>query len=469
MYCYFQKSDFAGFNRIIVVAAILCICITLSFGEEVSLSEVPQAARAVIERETKGYKIDEIERDKDDGKIVYEVDAELQDDDDREIKLKIAPDGTVLEKEEKISSGDLPAVVLDTVKKLFGQVDFDEIEKRYRQGRNTYFKIEADTDELEIDLEIAVDGTILDKDVDRKDDDDDDMPGDFRDIRKLFIKIRHQLKLAAIGDSRVEKGVDTKLFCGQDNKKYPMALNFGSGGSGLGLCAVIIEDYLVHAPNLDWVVYGISPRAFNVYYRSNEGKDIKKSRLYKSDKSQGTIWQQINTKLVSADAINMNDDISPWGLFDPEDGIDDDMEDEDEREDALDDLRKGRYKLDEGRYGTFESLIKLLAGNNVKMLGFTPPMHPITKGQPCTDDDGTTRQGYNLFVEKMEALDKKYSNFIFVDINHKGEHNFEYKEFNTLDHLNMAGARKLTLMLNKLIGEFDLAKKTGDGEKLVSR
>jgi len=43
---------------------------------DVSLSEVPQVVRATIERQTKGFETDDLGRAKDDGKIVYEVDAE---------------------------------------------------------------------------------------------------------------------------------------------------------------------------------------------------------------------------------------------------------------------------------------------------------------------------------------------------------------------------------------------------------
>ncbi|MHC4745598.1 MAG: PepSY-like domain-containing protein, partial [Planctomycetota bacterium] len=183
--------------------------------DDVSLSEVPQAVRAVIERETKGFEIDDLERDKDDGEIVYEVDAE---NDDRQIKLKVAENGTLLEKEEEIDSDDLPEVVLAAVKKSVGDLDFDDIEKRYRRGRNMYYKIEGETDELKVDLEVAEDGTVLDKDIDRKEE-DDDLPGDFRDVRRTFLQLRGQLKVVTLGDSRVEKGVDPKYFLGEENRK----------------------------------------------------------------------------------------------------------------------------------------------------------------------------------------------------------------------------------------------------------
>ena len=465
MYSAFENSKLTEFALVAALLTLVGVNTPPVFGgKDVSLSEVPQAVRATIERELKGVEIDDIDREKDDGKIVYEVDAE---NDDRQVKLKIAENGTLLEKEEEIDSDDLPDVVLAAVKKSVGDIDFDDIEKRFVRGRKTIYRIQGDKGDLEIELKIAEDGTILDKEVDRKDDDDDDMPGGFRDIRRLFLRLRGQLKVAVLGDSRVEKGVDPKYFLGEENKKFPMALNFGAGSSGLPRVQVIIEDYLVHAPKLQWVVYGISPRVFNKYYRSDEGDDIKRSSLYRSDKQrQG--WPEMTGELVPARAID-DDDFSPWG-FDGEDGMDDDREDEDDREEFREDLREnGRYRFDTKRLEVFESLIQTLAKRNVGMLAFTPPMHPISAGLPCTDDDGTPREAYDKLVEKMKALDKKHPNFYFIDVNNKGEHNLEHKDFNNFDHLNTKGAKKLTLMLNDLIKAIDSRKKPESGKSVVRK
>ena len=42
-------------------------------GEDVKLDELPPAVKQTVERETKGAVVKEIERDDEDGKIVYEV------------------------------------------------------------------------------------------------------------------------------------------------------------------------------------------------------------------------------------------------------------------------------------------------------------------------------------------------------------------------------------------------------------
>jgi len=456
-----MDGRFENFRLALVVVVLLLVGFSGSVvfgGKDIELSEVPQVVRVTIERELKNAKIDDLERDKDNGKIVYDVKAETEN--NRNINLKVAADGTIIKEKRELKRENLPAVILNAVKKSVGDFDYDDIEKRFELGRRTIYRIKGDKGDMEIKFKIAEDGTILDKDT--KHNDNDDLPDSFRDQRRLFLRMRGQLKIAALGDSRVEKGIDPKYFLGEKNRKYPMALNFGSGGSGLPLVQVIIEDYLVHTPKLQWVVYGISPRAFNKYYHSDTGEDIRKSRTYRLDKQEQG-WPEINTEPVPASAID-GDDLSPWG-FDGEDGMEDEIRSEKHRRDKQRDLRKGRYRLDMKRLEVFESLIQLLARQKIRMLAFTPPIHPLCIGQPCTDDDGTTRQGYDEFVKKMKVLDKKYPNFHFIDVDNKGEHKFEHNDFNNFDHLNKKGAKKLTLMLNDFIKGFDSDRKKKIGKE----
>ncbi len=448
-----KNCNFTGFLLIAALTVFLSLGAASSYAEDISLSEVPQAVRASIEHETKGFEIDDIEREKDDGKIVYEVDAENE---TGQMKLKIAADGTLLEKDQEMDSDTLPRAVFDAVKKEFGDVYFGDIEKRYRRGR-TYYKIDAQTDRLEIELEIAEDGKILDKETDRKED-DDDLDEKFRDARRVFMQLRCQLKIAAIGDSRVRWGVDPQYFLGKQNRKYPMAMNFGSGVKSVHMAKLMIEDYFMHAPNLEWVVYGMSPRIFNRYYRPDTGDDIRRNNLYKQDQAQWSTISNAQSTLIAAAEVE-NDD-SPWG-FSASDTVGDDLEDEDDRREALDDLRGGRYKFDLTRLEIFESTLQALVKHNIKMLAFSPLMHPITIGQPCTDDDGTPRKAYDEFVAKMRAFDKKYSKFYFLDVNNKGEHGFVHKEFRNLDHVNTTGAKKLTLILNDFMKKVDAGTLAG--------
>ena len=459
MYSAFEKSKLVEFALVAALLTLVGVNTAPVFGgKDVSLSEVPQAVRATIERELKGVEIDDLERDKDDGKIVFEVEAK---DDGRDIDLKIAEDGTLLQKEEELDTKDLPAAILNAVKKMFGDVDFEDVEKEYRLGRGTIYKIEAEKDKLRIDLEMKEDGTVIKK---RVRDNDDDIPGSLRKVRRKFMPLRGQLKVVVIGDSRAEKGVDPSYFLGEENQKHPIAFSFGPCARGMAMAQLLCEDYFAHGSKMEWVIYGLSTRVLNTYYEpGNNEDDIKRSRGYLADKAAWATLPDVVGMVGFSDIDNGEN--SQWG-FDGKEGIRNDISEKDERENTLRELGgRGRFIFDLKRLKMLESTIKTLAKHNVKLLAFSPPIHPISIGLPCTDDDGTPREAYDEFVAKMNALDKKYPNFYFLDVNKKGEHGLEHECFYDLDHLNIRGAKKLSLMLNDFMKVVDSERKKNIGKE----
>ncbi len=115
-------------NRRVTISLFYIILLAIgltaipALADDVEISDLPQAVRDTIERELKGMEIDDIERDRDDGKIVYKVDT----DGDNDVKIKIAEDGTLLEREDELDEDDLPEVVLAAVKKSVGDIDIDD-------------------------------------------------------------------------------------------------------------------------------------------------------------------------------------------------------------------------------------------------------------------------------------------------------------------------------------------------------
>jgi len=83
--------------------------------DDISLSELPKAVRFTIERETKGFEIEDIDRDNDDGKVVYEVEAESTD--GRRNEMAVAEDGSLIKMDAQLRSKDLPAQIAKAVKK----------------------------------------------------------------------------------------------------------------------------------------------------------------------------------------------------------------------------------------------------------------------------------------------------------------------------------------------------------------
>jgi len=452
----FMCKGFESFRLALIVAVLLVVSVCQ--GKDVSLSELPQAVRVTIEREAKGFEIDGIDRKKDAGKIVYEVKAESTD--LRRNEMLVAEDGSLIKKDQQLRGQDLPATIAEAVSKSVGDVVFFKIRRTASPGGEVKYDILADTEEAEISLQIAADGSVINKDVKPIDRNSITKHGALCPARRHLIKLRYQLKLAAFGDSRGKKGINPMYFFGEENRKYPMALNFSDDGAGLGRTKAIVEDYLPLAPNIEWVVYATSPRIFNKYYGNWGAEGIQVGSAYRTDRMGWGVWKKKNTALVPRNdpALNSGHPIGEEVNDDDDSDDDDDDEDDDDDDNDRERFSRGRYELEAKRINGFESIIQVLEKRNIKMLAFTPPIHPISAGQPCTDDDGTTREAYDELVAKMKDFEKKYPNFYFVDVNNKGRHKLTGADFDDMDHLNDQGGKKLTLILNDLIKGFDSNK-----------
>lgn len=81
-------------GALILPAALCCTTLALA-GQDVTLDQLPPAVRATLEKETKGGSIKDIEKDREGGKEIYEVEFTL---DGHDWELDIAADGKLLEK-----------------------------------------------------------------------------------------------------------------------------------------------------------------------------------------------------------------------------------------------------------------------------------------------------------------------------------------------------------------------------------
>ncbi len=77
------------------LAAALLAAAPAHAGRELELEELPQQARQTIERETRDATVTSIEKDRENGKEVYEVEYTK---DGQRWELHVAPDGTLLDR-----------------------------------------------------------------------------------------------------------------------------------------------------------------------------------------------------------------------------------------------------------------------------------------------------------------------------------------------------------------------------------
>lgn len=553
-------------NRIQNYACKLILLITLPqflitlnvFSKDIEFDELPKSIQKIALRVIGDVPIDDVDREKDDGEIYYDIEAE---DDRIRFELQITPDGTFIEKDitENISFLELPIPVQDTVYRQVGMLRIKDVDRKTELGKNLYYEVEADEMGIDIDLEIAPDGTLLDIDKDdpielrveltgksklptlkdispyrealvfyeyklvkRLDGEfkgkklrvahwaiydnqpqsigklkigdkqelelypykqfkelesvytsdtlelDPDIPF-YHDVGQkiledeslddrfdydsilsekmpIFWQLKNQLKLVALGDSRCESGVKAELFYGEENRQIPVAYNLAISGGSLDIQKLVVEEYLMKLPNLEWVVYQMSPRVVNRHFNNASGKELKRSDGFQFDqKHEQTLWDRSENQnerktiedIASIPYASAYWSERPWG-WEYKNEIWQDPRKESSNRD---------WEISEERWKSLTSMISSLNEHGVKVLICFTPLHPIMQGEPFVDDDGTTQEGYRELVDRLNRLQKTLPNFVFVDLLQGGNHDFTAEMFKDLDHMNASGATKLTWKL----------------------
>ena len=133
---------------------------SIGLGKEVYLTEMPAVVRDTIVREIGQTLIEDIDRDKDDDEIVYEVDAEG---DGIAIELKVAGDGSLQKKkvEEDIVLSELLPIVNKTATREVRNLWIEEVRRKTNLSGHVSYEIETRGGGKEIDLEVAADGWML--------------------------------------------------------------------------------------------------------------------------------------------------------------------------------------------------------------------------------------------------------------------------------------------------------------------
>ena len=560
--------------RFLILCFIACLVVSVDgFAKDISFDEVPEAIQKIALREIGDLPIDDVDREKEDGETVYDIEAKT---DSIDIELEIAADGTLREKDvtEEIAFSELPIPVQDTVHRQVGTLKINDVERRTELGMSIvgsrlqtetiYYNVEAEEFGVEIDLEIAPDGRLLDIDIsdpirlkvkliakskiptlsdiapyrealvfyeysvrkriegefkgkklrvahwaiydnqpqaigkakigsshtldlypyqqfnelkslytsdtlaldaeiplyhdvgqkileNRTVEERYDYDSIFSEKMPIFWRIKDQLKLVSLGDSRGEAGVRAELFYDAENRKTPVAYNLAISGGPLEFQEIVVDKYLVKMPSLEWVVYQMSPRAVNRYFEHSADRELLKSRGFAFDRKHAEIlWQRSDGEKTAAEIaaipyVSEYWNERPWGWKFNDEVWDRPRTKRFERE----------WEISEKRWDRLTSMIAALNKRDVKMLLYLSPLHPIMRGQPVVDDDGTTQKGYRELVDRLKQLEARFPNFVFVDLMQGGNHDFVPEMFKDLDHLNALGATQLTQALEEVRQRYD--------------
>lgn len=268
----------------------------------------------------------------------------------------------------------------------------------------------------------------------------------------LFFRLKDQLKLVAIGDCQAWFANKAELYYGDENRASPVAFNLCQQRSCLDYQRMIVEDYLVKLPKLEWVVLTWNPRFVNGTWNEHGRKlaEYKGSRGYAYDKANAAeVWKPGPGPLTTAQILKAPEfsaiwSMQPWGWVNvgPADAR--------QQSGALNEARgEGRrrpsYNSVEARWQSLTTIIEALKAKNVKLIIFTTPVHPEMKNFPVRDKSNIPAEGITAQNVRLKELETKYPGTVFFfDLNNNCDNGLDGADFVNIDHVSGTGAQKVT-------------------------
>jgi uncharacterized membrane protein YkoI len=167
-----QRSTFQITVAVILMVGVTGCCGLCKRGEEaekaekkeaparqVSLAQVPEPARAAIEKVTAGGKIKQIEKTEEGGKTIYDVEATMR---DRDVEYDIAADGTILTSGQTVPYVSVPLVVRNAAEKYFGSATGLKAFVEVEEGK-TFYEISGKKGKTPMTLKLTDTGQIVEE------------------------------------------------------------------------------------------------------------------------------------------------------------------------------------------------------------------------------------------------------------------------------------------------------------------
>jgi len=115
----------------------------------------------------------------------------------------------------------------------------------------------------------------------------------------------------------------------------------------------------------------------------------------------------------------------------------------------------GWYNIDSSAFNqnveNLRKMAKLAAEKNIYVIALETPQNPAYKNTGAYGIDGILRSEAPALLKKIQNISKDYPNFIFMDENKMGSHDYTSEMAYDDSHLGALGAEKLSLRLDSLI------------------
>ncbi len=127
--------------------------------QQVSLAQVPEPARATIEKMTAGGTIKQIEKAEEGGKTIYDVEATVQ---GRDVEYDVAADGTILTSGQSVPYASVPLGVRNAAEKYFGSAAGLKAFAEVEEGK-TFYEISGKKGKTPMTIKLTDTGQIVEE------------------------------------------------------------------------------------------------------------------------------------------------------------------------------------------------------------------------------------------------------------------------------------------------------------------
>ncbi len=265
---------------------------------------------------------------------------------------------------------------------------------------------------------------------------------------RLLWKRRNETEVAFFGSSPMSYGVEPAAL------ESFVGVNFASQADFLGTPVALSRDYaLVHLPKLKAVCLDLAP---GVLDRDPDAEPLRLNGLYASkgyelDKSynfwRDSIPQSVMGRIAQFDSSSWHS-VDSNGFF--------------------------RHRRQQGAWGTallegddytlndvhvqrnlrdLEILCDSAAAKGVQVLVVNFPQAPGYKNTSLAGRFGPRNETMDLLISHLRELEEKKSNFHFYDANENGNHDYTSDHALDANHLQYAGALRLTTRLDSVLVE----------------
>lgn len=142
----------------------------------IKFADCPAAVQKTLLREAKGAKIEKVDKETDDGKVVYETDVMI---DGKNYEITVDAKGLLLAKkldeeddEVEVKLADCPAAVQKTLLREADGAKFDKVDKEFKDGHDIY-EIDVTIDGKNYEITVTDTGLLIAKQLDEEDEEDE--------------------------------------------------------------------------------------------------------------------------------------------------------------------------------------------------------------------------------------------------------------------------------------------------------